>query len=94
MTDSLTGIFRSSASLTMGVTGDAGRMLVQAAECGSTPSETRNRSSGALANVAAGIERDALGVAVELGFHANELRVHVFAAALGMREECSGYAGP
>src|SRR6266404_4788781 len=37
----------------------------------------------AFADVAFGIERDALGVAVEAGFHADELRVHVVGGGFG-----------
>ena len=41
--------------------------------------------AGALGEVAVDVERDALGVAVDLGFHADELRVHVVGAGLGER---------
>src|SRR5216684_4013864 len=37
----------------------------------------------AFADVSFGIERDALGVAVEAGFHADELRVHVIGGGFG-----------
>src|SRR5206468_6025965 len=39
----------------------------------------------ALGEVAVGVEADALGVAVDLGLHADELRVHVVGAGLGER---------
>ena len=41
--------------------------------------------AGALGEVAVDVERDAFGVAVDLGFHADELRVHVVGAGLGER---------
>src|SRR5580658_1972347 len=49
----------------------------------------------AFADGAARIERDALGVAVEEGFHANELRVHVIGGSFGHgRESVWRDAGP
>src|SRR2546425_5571871 len=42
---------------------------------------------GAFADVALGIEGDAFGVAVEGGFHSNELRIHVIRGGLGRSEE-------
>ena len=41
--------------------------------------------AGAFADVAVHVERDAFGVAVEDGFHLDELRVHVIRAGLGHR---------
>src|SRR5260370_19255381 len=39
--------------------------------------------AGAFADVSFGIERDAFGVAVEAGFHADELRVHLVGGGFG-----------
>ena len=39
----------------------------------------------ALGEIAVYIQRDAFGVAVDLGFHADQLRVHVVGAGLGER---------
>src|SRR5216683_3736998 len=51
--------------------------------------------AGALGEVAVGVEPDALGVAVDLGLHADELRVHVVGAGLGERRHgVGGEAGP
>src|ERR1700676_5401964 len=51
--------------------------------------------AGALADMAARIQGDALGVAVERGFHADELRVHVVRGSLGHgRESVWRNAGP
>ena len=46
--------------------------------------------AGAFGEIAVGVERDALGVAVDLGFHADELRVHVVGAGLGERRHGVG----
>src|SRR5712664_3095005 len=43
----------------------------------------KNVHAGAFTDMAAGIESDAFGVAVEASFHANELRVHVIRGGLG-----------
>src|SRR6267154_1553160 len=43
----------------------------------------KNVHAGAFTDMAAGIESDAFGVAVEASFHANELRVHVIRGCLG-----------
>src|SRR5713226_9612867 len=43
----------------------------------------KNVHAGAFTDMAAGIESDAFGVAVEASFHANELRVHVIRRGLG-----------
>src|SRR6266581_2526335 len=42
-----------------------------------------NVHARAFTDVAAGIERDAFGVAVERGFHSNELRIHVVGGGFG-----------
>src|SRR5689334_831625 len=45
--------------------------------------------------MAGGIERDAFGVAIEGGFHADELRVHIIGGRFGhSRESVWGDAGP
>ncbi len=46
--------------------------------------------AGAFADVAAGIEGDALGVAVERGFHANQLGIHVIRGGLGHGRQSIG----
>src|SRR5437879_578876 len=43
----------------------------------------KNVHAGAFTDMAAGIESDAFGVAVEASFHANELRIHVIRRGLG-----------
>src|SRR5579871_75245 len=54
-----------------------------------------NVHAGALADVAVGIERNAFRVAVELRFHANELRVHVIRGGFGhRRKSVRSNAGP
>src|SRR5690242_14508905 len=54
-----------------------------------------NVHAGAFADVAAGIERDAFGEAVEGRFHANELRVHVVCGGFGHgRQRVRGNARP
>src|SRR5207302_2894385 len=44
-----------------------------------------NVHAGSFADVAVGIERDAFRIAVEAGFHADELRVHVVRGGFGHR---------
>ncbi len=45
--------------------------------------------------MAIGIERDALGVTVEGGFHSDELRIHVVGGGLGHCRQCiRRYARP
>src|SRR5882724_3749897 len=54
-----------------------------------------NIHAGAFADVAVRVEGDAFGVAVEAGFHANELRVHVVGGGFGHRgKRIGGDAGP
>src|SRR4029077_12174482 len=79
-----------------GVAGDAGqdaggqRRRVQRAVV-----HEENVHTGTFADVALGIEGDAFGVAVEAGFHADELRVHVVGGGFGHgRERVGGDARP
>ena len=67
-----------------GVAGDAGQNAGgerRSVECAVVHEE--HVHAGTFADVAVGIERDAFGVAVEGGFHANELRVHVVRGGFG-----------
>src|SRR5579859_5405792 len=51
--------------------------------------------AGTLADMAIGVERDAFGVAVEAGFHADELRIHVIGGGFGHgRKSVGRNAGP
>src|SRR6266853_6775257 len=57
--------------------------------------DEENVHAGAFTDMAAGIESDAFGVAVEASFHANELRVHVIGRGLGHGgQSIRGNAGP
>src|SRR6267154_2599472 len=79
-----------------GVAGDAGqntggqRRSVQRAVV-----HEEDIHAGAFADVTVGVQGDAFGVAVEAGFHANELRVHVVGSGFGHGgKRIGGDAGP
>jgi len=71
-------------------------MLVASGGVYSVPSCTRKTfHAGAFADVAVRVEGDAFGVAVEAGFHADELRVHVVGGGFGHGgKRIGGDAGP
>src|SRR5437868_5222748 len=66
------------------VAGDAGQNA--GGEWGSVQSavvDQENIHAGAFADVAVGVKGNAFGVAVEAGFHADQLRIHVVGGGLG-----------